>query len=71
MGLELFFKSFCPVSNLSYVSKLVERFAANQLVHHINQNGLGEKFQSAYKATHSTKTALTHVRNDILLNIDR
>ena len=29
MGLELFFKSFCPISNVSCVSKLVERFVAN------------------------------------------
>ena len=70
MGLDLVFKSFCPVSNLSYVSKLVERFAADQLVDHVIQNDLGEKFQLAYRASHSTETALTHVRNDILLNMD-
>ena len=35
MGLDLVFKSFCPVSNLSYLSKLVERFAADQLVDHV------------------------------------
>ena len=69
--LKFFFKSFLPISNMSYVSKLVERFAANQLVDDVFQNGLSEKFQSAYRASHSTKTALTHVRNDILLNIDR
>ena len=70
MGLDLVFKSFCPVSNLSYILKLVEQFAANQLVDHVTQNGLSEKFQSAYRASHSTETALTHVRNDILLNMD-
>ena len=58
-------KSFCPVSNLSYVSKLVARFAADQLVDHVSQNGLSEKFQSAYRASHSTEIALTRVRNDI------
>ena len=42
MGLDLVFKSFCPVSNLSYISKLVERFAANKLVDHVTQNGLSE-----------------------------
>ena len=49
---------------------MVERFAADQLVDYITQNGLGEKFQSAYRAAHSTGTALTWVRNDILLNMD-
>ena len=69
-GLDLVFKSFRPVSNLLYVSKLVERFAADQLVNHVIENGLSEKFQLAYRATHSMDTALTHVRNDILLNMD-
>ena len=70
MGLDLVFRSFCPVSNLSYISKLIERFAADQLVDHVTQNGSNEKFQSAYRASHSTETALTGVRNDILLNMD-
>ena len=68
-GLDLVFKSFCPVSNLPYISKLVERFAANQLVDHVAQNGLGENFQLAYRASHNTETGLTHFRNDILLNM--
>ena len=40
------------------------------MIDHVTQNGLSEKFQLAYKASHSTETALTHVRNDILLNMD-
>ena len=70
MGLDLVFKLFHPVSNLSYILKLVQRFAADQLVDHVTQNGLSEKSQLAYRASHSTETALTHVRNDILLNMD-
>ena len=69
-GLDLIFKSFHPVSNLSYISKLVERFAADQLVDHVTQNGLSEKFQSAYRALHSMETALTCVTSDILFNMD-
>ena len=69
-GLDLIFKSFHPVSNLSYISNLVERFAADQLADHVAKNGLSEKFQSAYRALHSTETALTCVSNDILLNMD-
>ena len=70
MGLNLVIKSFHPVNNLSYISQLVERFAANQLDDHVIQNGLSEEFQSPYRASHSTETALTCVRNDILLNMD-
>ena len=61
-GMDVVFKSFCPVSNLSYILKLVEIFAANQLVDHVTHNGLSEKFQSAYRASHSTETTLTQVR---------
>ena len=42
-GMDAVFKSFHPVSNLSYISKLVERFAADQLVDHVSRNGLSEK----------------------------
>ena len=41
-GMDAVFKSFRLVSNLSYISKLVERFAADQLVDHVSQNGLCE-----------------------------
>ena len=68
--MDVVFKSFHPVSNLSYISKLVERFAADQYVNHVTQNGLSEKFQSAYRASNSTETVLTQVWNDILLNMD-
>ena len=42
-GMDVVFKSFHPVSNLSYISKLVERFAADQLVDHVTHNCLSEK----------------------------
>ena len=54
-GMDVVFESFCLVSNLLYISKLVERFAADQLVDHVTENGLSEKFQSAYRASHSTE----------------
>ena len=69
-GLDLVFTSFCLASNLSYISKLVERFVADQLADHVAKNGVSEKFQSAYRVLDSTETALTHVSNDILLNMD-
>ena len=64
-------KNFRPVSNLSYLSKLIEKVIAIRLVEHMRQNAIMDKFQSAYKAHHSTETALLRVYNDVMFNIDR
>ena len=37
----------------------------------MQDNGMVEKFQSAYKANHSTETALLRVYNDMLISIDQ
>ena len=51
-------KNFCHVSNLPYLSKLIEKVLAIRLVEHMRQNALTKKIQSAYKVQHSTATAL-------------
>ena len=43
---------------------------ALQLVDFIDNNGLCEVFQSAYRANHSTETALIRVYNDIAMSSD-
>ena len=55
-----------PVSNFSYVSKLVEHIAAAQLVNHIERHNLMEVHQSAYCAFHSMETALLKVKTNII-----
>ena len=64
-------KSFRPVSNLSYVSKLLERVVSQQLVQHLNSHNLLDKFQSAYRPGHSCETALLRVLSDVLCSADR
>ena len=61
------FKNFRSVSNLPFVSKLIEKSVAIQLVQYIDDNNLDEKLQSAYKKLHSTETALLKVHDDIYL----
>ena len=51
------FSNFRPVSNLRFVSKLIEKAAFLQLRDYLMRNGLHEHLQSAYKALHSTETA--------------
>ena len=62
--------NYCPVSNLPYLSKILERAVADQLQAHLNTNGLHVKFQSAYRRGHSTETALLRILNDLLVMID-
>ena len=57
-GLDVIFKNFRPVSNLSFVSKLIERAAFNQIHGHLVRNNLYPVAQSAYRRNHSSETAL-------------
>ena len=59
-----------PVSNLPYLSKILERAVADQLQVHLDANNLHVKFQSAYRRGHSTETALLRILNDLLAMID-
>ena len=70
LGLELIDKNYRPVSNLSFISKLIERAVALQLIEHLKENDLYDEFQSAYRQFHSTETALLRARNDILMEMD-
>ncbi|XP_078363787.1 uncharacterized protein LOC144648005 [Oculina patagonica] len=69
-GLPPVFKNYRPVSNLAFISKLVETVVAKQLQYYLNCNNLFPVFQSAYRQNHSTETALLKVMNDILLNMN-
>ena len=45
-------RNYRPVSNLSFVSKLVERIVASQLKDYLTLNNLLPQLQSAYKRHH-------------------
>jgi hypothetical protein len=66
-GLDLNDRSnYRPVSNLSTVSKLVERAVASQVTQHLNINNLWDEHQCAYRKHHSCESVLIHLQNYVL-----
>ena len=63
-------KNHRPVSNLPFVTKVLERAVAKQLQNYLTVNNLHEPQQSAYRKHRSTETALLCVQNDIVQAID-
>ena len=63
-------KNYRPVSNLPFVSKIIEKVVLDQLQTHLRDNDLLEINQSAYRKNHSTETALLHVLENLLVQTD-
>ena len=58
-------RSYRPVSNLSFLSKVLEKCALNQLSQYLNNNKLLCNAQSGYRAHHSCETLMARMFNDI------
>lgn len=63
--------SYRPISNLSFLSKLVERVVAKRFTSFANSYHLFPSQQSAYRAYHSTETAVLSVHNDLVRATDK
>ena len=63
--------SYWPISNLTFLSKTIERVMATRFNEHADANDLLPLRQSAYRAHHSTETAVSDVHNRLVRNVDR
>ena len=63
-------RSYRPISNLSVVSKLLERIVFWQLYSYLSATDLLLHLQSAYRTHYSTETAVLRVLTDILYAVD-
>jgi len=63
--------TYRPMSNQSFVSKIVERVVDARLSKHTAKHNLIPVFQSAYRPFHSTETAVACVMNDMIKAVDQ
>jgi hypothetical protein len=64
-------KSYRPFTDLSILSKLLERVVTRQLNNHLQQSSLEPRLPSAYRHLHSTETAVLKVLSEDLRAVDR
>ena len=59
--------SYRPISNLNFISKILERIIHSRLSAHLQTFASISSYQSAYRKYHSTETALLHIHNNLLM----
>ena len=64
------YKNYRPVSNIPFLSKVIEKAALLSFNEQFNQSNSFLYFNSAYKPDFSTETLLTKITSDILINMD-
>ena len=62
--------NYRPISNLNFISKILEKVVASRMNSHLSTNSLFLSFQSAYRSFHSTESTLLKIHNDIISSID-
>ena len=63
--------NYRPISNLNFISKILEKIVALRVQSHLSSNSLHLPFQSAYRSFRSTETALLKVHNDLCAAMER
>ena len=69
LDLEVVDSNYCPVLNLTFLSKFLERLAGKRIIEHVQPRM--EPHQSVNCEDHSNKTALLRVKKDLMKAINK
>ena len=69
-GIELIASNYRPVSNLPFLSKVVEKIALTRYNEHSDMYQLMQGYQLAYRKNFSCETAIIKINNDILWSME-
>jgi hypothetical protein len=62
--------NYRPISNLNNISKIIERLFLNRFQPAVQHSPNFNRYQSAYRRSHSTETALLHTLDNIFHSAD-
>ena len=62
--------NYRPVSNLPFISKIMEKVVNTRVEQHLLENNLHDPLQYAYRKPHSTEIALIKIQHDTVQALD-
>ncbi len=63
--------NYRPVSNLLFISKILEKIEASRYEGHLTRYSLHEPYQSAHRVNHSTETTRLRVKCEIANSLNK